>query len=83
MKLERGSIKKIAFGALGVLSMLLGLFLVPTLFYNACGLAGSADCADGPKWVNLVVILVLTIFIAGTFFLATRLFRSASSKNSI
>jgi hypothetical protein len=67
--------RKIAIAVLGIASGLLGLCLIPTVFYNACGLAGMQDCADDPKWESWLVILVGLALISGLFFLSYRLFR--------
>lgn len=61
--------------ATAILCGLVGLLLIPTLFYNVCGIAGLQDCADGPKWVNALVIIT----VVGLFVLSYWLFRRGRS----
>ena len=65
---------------LGILCAVVALLMVPTLFYNACGLAGMGDCADGPKWALSLTTLASAIVIGGGIFLSYRLFRQKESR---
>jgi hypothetical protein len=65
---------------MGVLCGLVVLMMLPQLFYNACGLTGSRDCADGPRWVLTLNVLASVATIVGGAFLSYRLFRGASGK---
>jgi len=82
---EKNVMKKIAYAILGTLCALAGLLLIPSLLYNACGLAGlDPDCGGGSKWENAIATTIIAIFVTGAFYLAYRLFRSTtSSKGSI
>jgi len=60
---------------LALLCALIALGIVPNLVYNACGLAGMQDCADGPKWMLVLNVLLSAIVFGGSLFLSYRLFR--------
>lgn len=68
-------LKKAMFVILGIIFGLSGLLLIPTLLYDICGLSGGQDCADGPRWALVIIILACTVLIGGAFFLSFRLFR--------
>jgi hypothetical protein len=70
--------------ALGIILILAGLAVVPTLLYNLCGFADlDPDCAAGPTWMNGTVALGCVAIIFGASYVAYRLFRlTAPSKDS-
>lgn len=67
--------KKVILWSGAALCGLVGVLLLPTLFYNACGIAGMQDCADGSKWVSSLIIMA----IVGLFVLSFWLFRRGRS----
>jgi hypothetical protein len=67
--------KKVTLKAAAILCGFGGLLLIPILFYNACGIVGMQDCADGPKWVNALIV----IMVSGLFVLSYWLFRRSRS----
>ncbi len=69
--LIHASMKKVITKGLAALCALGGLLLIPTLLYNACGIAGSQDCADGSGWVSLIIVVA----ILGLFIFSYWLFR--------
>jgi hypothetical protein len=60
---------------LGILCTVVALLMVPTLFYNACGLAGMGDCAEGPKWILTLNVFACSVIFLGGLFVSYRLFR--------
>jgi hypothetical protein len=68
--------KKVMLKTAAILCGLAGLFLVPDLLYNACGIAGIGDCADGPKGTMALHIVV----IIGLFVVSYWLFRMRRQK---
>jgi len=58
-----------------ILCSVFALLMVPSFFYNACGLAGMQDCADGPKWALISNVLASAFLIGCGFFLSYRLIR--------
>jgi hypothetical protein len=68
--------KKVILNTFAVLCGVAGLLLVPTLLYNACGIAGMQDCADGPKWISALIIVA----VIGLFVLSYWLFRMGRKK---
>jgi hypothetical protein len=70
--------RKFVIRTLGINSALGGLMVVPTLLFNFCGLAHlDSDCANGPAWVNGLIVLVCVSLLAGAFYLSYWLFRLA------
>lgn len=68
--------KKVILKASAIVCGVAGLILVPTLFYNAFGIAGIQDCAVGPKWVNAAIVIALF----GLFVLSYWLFRKGRAR---
>ncbi|HEY6307849.1 MAG TPA: hypothetical protein VI488_15460 [Candidatus Angelobacter sp.] len=71
--------KRIASALLATVSGLLGLLLIPTVLYNVAGLLEIQDGADGPKWMNALVLVACIALVSGAFFLSFRLFRSLAA----
>jgi hypothetical protein len=68
--------RKVFIRTLGIISGLGGLALIPPLLFNFCGLAHlSGDCADGPAWMNGLIVLGCAFLIAAAFYLSYRLFK--------
>ena len=65
--------RKVFFVVLGVVSVLLAIWIIPTLVYNACGLVGMKDCSDGPRWESGLVLLLCAVLIAGLSYLSYRM----------
>jgi hypothetical protein len=74
--------KSILLALLGGVSALLGLAVVPTLFYNLAGLFKMQDGADGTMWETGAVVVACLGVVFGAFFLSYRLFRSATAASS-
>lgn len=54
--------------------------VLPTLFYNVCGLAGMRDCADGPRWVLIANVTGLLLVVGSGAYLSYRLWRPRAEK---
>jgi hypothetical protein len=72
-------LRKIAYVLLGILSGVVGIVVIPTMLYHLCGVFNVQDCADGPKWVNALIVVVCAAMTCGGFFLAYRLFRRVAA----
>jgi hypothetical protein len=68
-------LRKVAFALLGIFLGVVGIVVIPTMLYNLCGLFNLQDCADGPKWVNALIVVVCVAIAGGGFFLSYRSFR--------
>jgi hypothetical protein len=76
MLIPSAHMKKVILKATAILCGLGGVVLIPTLFYNACGIAGIQDCADGPKLINALIV----VMVPGLFVLSYWLFRRSRSE---
>jgi len=71
--------KRVAMALGGVVLALLGVLIIPNLFYNLAGFFGIQDGADGPKWVCALFVMGCTALASAAFFLSTRLLRLAAT----